>query len=416
MINDAEFENELSSDDSDYRPDREVDTPSENSEPDGDDLEEVEENSKTKSKKKLKKPSIARKSKLSTETEKTENEELKKEVDIEEEKRIADALWADFLGDTGSKTDTKESGEKEKKMASSSSLHVKPAIPNKKPTPPIESNKIFEFAGEIVEIKSKNNESDKEISPSTTKTLTPGNKRPAGGLGSVLSQLTKKNKLNMLEKTKLDWDVFKQNEGINEELQSHNRGRDGLVNHLMMVYTSNFSDWKKYAKFDRYRYTRNLVDAGNDRFNLMILCWNEGQSSAIHDHADSHCFMKILKGGLTEVKYSWPQETSETTILNDFKSNCGEIGAYQDENGEYVQELQEIGRSTMNTNDVCYINDNIGLHRVENSSNTDVAVSLHLYCPPFDSCNVFNKAGKKTPAKVTFWSKFGKRAKEIEEK
>lgn len=55
--------------------------------------------------------------------------------------------------------------------------------------------------------------------------------------------------------------------------------------------------------------------------------------------------------------------------------------------------------------------DNIGLHRVENPSNTDVAVSLHLYCPPFDTCNVFNKSGKKTPAKVTFWSRFGKRIK-----
>jgi len=182
-----------------------------------------------------------------------------------------------------------------------------------------------------------------------------------------------------------------------------------LVNHLMMVYTSNYNDWKKYAKFDRYRYTRNLVDAGNDRFNLMILCWNEGQSSAIHDHADSHCFMKILKGGLSEIKFSWPREYSESALISNLEPKCADIGAYQNENDEEEQ-LQEIGRSTMNTNDVCYINDNIGLHRVENSSNTDVAVSLHLYCPPFDTCNVFNKAGKKTPAKVTFWSKFGKRA------
>lgn len=25
------------------------------------------------------------------------------------------------------------------------------------------------------------------------------------------------------------------------------------VNHLMMAYTSNSNDWKRYAKFDRYR-------------------------------------------------------------------------------------------------------------------------------------------------------------------
>lgn len=61
-------------------------------------------------------------------------------------------------------------------------------------------------------------------------------------------------------------------------------------------------------------------------------------------------------------------------------------------------------------NDNNKFTDNIGLHRVENSSITDVAVSLHLYCPPFDKCSVFDKAtGKKTQCKVTFWSKFGER-------
>ena len=35
----------------------------------------------------------------------------------------------------------------------------------------------------------------------------------------------------------------------------------------------------------------------------MILCWGEGHGSAIHDHSDSHCFMKILKGELAEVRY-----------------------------------------------------------------------------------------------------------------
>lgn len=166
-----------------------------------------------------------------------------------------------------------------------------------------------------------------------------------------------------------------------------------LVNHLMMVFTPEQQEWRPFAKFDRYhRYTRNLVDAGNDKFNLMILCWNEGQSSTIHDHADSHCFLKVLKGSLNEVKYKFPNETenSDDCIENEHS------------------ELEEISRSTVHTNDVCYINDNIGLHRIENPSHVETAVSLHLYCPPFDQCSVFD--GKRSfKAKVTFWSKFGKR-------
>lgn len=50
-----------------------------------------------------------------------------------------------------------------------------------------------------------------------------------------------------------------------------------------------------------FRYTRNLVDEGNGRFNLMVLCWGEGHGSAIHDHANAHCIMKILQGELCEV-------------------------------------------------------------------------------------------------------------------
>ena len=54
------------------------------------------------------------------------------------------------------------------------------------------------------------------------------------------------------------------------------------------------------------------------------------------------------------------------------------------------------------------ISDSIGLHRVENPSTVNPAVSLHLYSPPFSSCSVFNKqTGQRSPCKVTFWSKYG---------
>ena len=33
----------------------------------------------------------------------------------------------------------------------------------------------------------------------------------------------------------------------------------------------------------------------------MVLCWGEGHGSAIHDHANAHCVMKILQGELCEV-------------------------------------------------------------------------------------------------------------------
>ena len=38
------------------------------------------------------------------------------------------------------------------------------------------------------------------------------------------------------------------------------------------------------------------MDKGNGCYNLIVLCWDSGQGSCIHDHADSHCFMKVRRG------------------------------------------------------------------------------------------------------------------------
>jgi cysteine dioxygenase len=88
----------------------------------------------------------------------------------------------------------------------------------------------------------------------------------------------------------------------------------------------------------------------------MILCWNESQSSAIHDHSDSHCFLKVLKGELMEVKYSFPTQHDHA------KSNMeiGDIGvAYnsvENEEEEADQQMQETSRTPFYENQVAYIN------------------------------------------------------------
>lgn len=54
--------------------------------------------------------------------------------------------------------------------------------------------------------------------------------------------------------------------------------------------------------------------------------------------------------------------------------------------------------------------DSIGVHRVENVSHTEVAVSLHLYIPPFDSCHCIDeRSGHKKKVRVTFTSKYGEK-------
>ncbi|XP_060872926.1 cysteine dioxygenase type 1 isoform X2 [Metopolophium dirhodum] len=169
------------------------------------------------------------------------------------------------------------------------------------------------------------------------------------------------------------------------------------VQYLMESYRSDPAEWLKYAKFNKFRYTRNLVDAGNGKFNLMVLCWGEGDGSSIHNHPESDCIMKMLAGQLTEVRFAWPEKSAVD-------------GDDVDEDDQQLQPMCEIGRTLLETDGVCHINDAMGLHRVENASHTDKAVSLHLYCPPFEECSTFNQqTGHETMAKSAFWSIYGEK-------
>ena len=53
------------------------------------------------------------------------------------------------------------------------------------------------------------------------------------------------------------------------------------VQKVMNAYTSDTRDWDQYVNFDQHRYTRNLVDEGNGRYNLIVLCWGENQGRSV---------------------------------------------------------------------------------------------------------------------------------------
>lgn len=62
-----------------------------------------------------------------------------------------------------------------------------------------------------------------------------------------------------------------------------------------------------------FRYTRNLIST-TDKFNLILLCWSEGNASSIHDHTDSECIMKALKGNYPGCMYRNPLNTLSIII------------------------------------------------------------------------------------------------------
>ncbi|ETS82989.1 hypothetical protein PFICI_04865 [Pestalotiopsis fici W106-1] len=129
---------------------------------------------------------------------------------------------------------------------------------------------------------------------------------------------------------------------------------------LLQKYQSNCEDWLPFFYNDKSKaYTRNAIENINQKANILLLVWNPGKGSPIHDHANAHCLMKILAGSLTETVYR-PCENHASDS----------------------RPLEEESARTYGVNEVAYISDQIGLHRVANPSPDHIAVSLHLYTPP----------------------------------
>jgi len=111
------------------------------------------------------------------------------------------------------------------------------------------------------------------------------------------------------------------------------------------------------------QYTRTLLLDGGS-FNVMLLCWAPGCASPVHGHScaetmiPSNCFLMVLEGSLVETIYT------NDAILSDGKSVDARAGKH----------------TALHAGAVAYINDNIGLHKVENQSKAR-AVSLHVYAP-----------------------------------
>lgn len=144
----------------------------------------------------------------------------------------------------------------------------------------------------------------------------------------------------------------------------------------------------------------------------LLLVWTPGKGSPIHDHANAHCVMKILKGSLKETIYGWPCQD-----LNN-PSQCATASTSSTEhtcslNKAHTSAELQINKETIYPQEgVTYMSDRLGLHRISNPSDSELAVSLHLYTPPNAArhgCHIFDQqTGKKTHvSQCHFFSEFG---------
>ncbi|XP_017149312.1 craniofacial development protein 1 [Drosophila miranda] len=161
-----------------------------------------------------------------------EKDEL--ESDEETDKSRSNALWADFLSDVGTE---KQIQHKTKSVETPVEPTDDTKISSKKLTPAInhreDTSKCLNTIFDVEKSKDSTNAKENQQQPAATssKCFPRVSKRPqiGSGVGSFLNQLGKKKKLSVLEKSQMDWKTFKTDEGINEQLSTHNKGKDGYL-------------------------------------------------------------------------------------------------------------------------------------------------------------------------------------------
>jgi len=141
---------------------------------------------------------------------------------------------------------------------------------------------------------------------------------------------------------------------------------EALEQHLRRLDIT-IEDVAGFVRFDNDHYLRNLV-SGGEWYHLLVICWHSGQRSPIHNHAESTCGLKVLKGVVTETKFEMgPCGLVKATYSRDLP--IGEVAASQDADMHQVSNLQVEGMDL---------------------------VTLHIYSPPLLRMKTYSLVDRST--------------------
>lgn len=113
------------------------------------------------------------------------------------------------------------------------------------------------------------------------------------------------------------------------------------------------SDIREYMRFDKANYQRNFLH-GTANYEALLLCFEAGQRTPIHDHAGSACGVKVVEGTGVETIF---QSTSDGWLFA--------TGSHELPQGGVV------GSNDMDT------------HQLSNLQTAGQRlVTLHIYSPP----------------------------------
>jgi cysteine dioxygenase len=134
--------------------------------------------------------------------------------------------------------------------------------------------------------------------------------------------------------------------------------------------------FSKYEHWSKEKYLRNGIYK-DERFEIILLCWEKGQETTVHCHGGEECWVYLLEGEIEEVFY------------------------IKDGNGNPIK----VASKKLQVSKSSYINDTIGLHSMRNSFEGR-SLSLHIYAKPIFECSFYDEDDHKFKMKTMVYDTF----------
>ena len=135
----------------------------------------------------------------------------------------------------------------------------------------------------------------------------------------------------------------------------------------LLDYVGELGDIKvdELVEYSDDGYTRKVLYV-DENIEVILIGWEIGQSSTIHDHPSNGCIYRILGGEMVEYRYNSKLNVESTTKLN-------------------VESTTKLKKG-----DIGNMMDNRYYHKMSNESDVR-ASSLHIYSPPNYKMNIYGK-------------------------
>ena len=142
-----------------------------------------------------------------------------------------------------------------------------------------------------------------------------------------------------------------------------------------------------YLFFSQRQYTRNLIFK-NHLFELVAVCWEVGQASNVHNHANQYCWMTIPIGRLRVQNFRVIEQDFETGHCRVEQSESMDIDKLTPAEVDPIEPVHQV----------------LNLKKFGGR-----AVSLHIYSRPIDRCLVYSPSQNQYREVVlNYTSEYGK--------